>query len=251
MLEVVIIAKNEAGNIEKCIQSAKKVSNQILLIDDFSDDDTAKIAENLGARVIKRKFDNFANQRNFANEKANAKWLLHLDSDEIITDELAKSILNAVRLDEDAIYKFGRKNYAFNHNFYYGILAKDEVARLFPNGKAKFSGAVHEKLVSNLPIMSLSGYLEHHTYKNWSQWLKKFDNYTSLWASSAFESGKKVSWGGAFTHAFGGFFKMAFIKKGLLDGKMGFTLCVLHFFYTFMKYLKLIELWDKNENSNT
>ena len=136
-------------------------------------------------------------------------------------------------------------NVAFGHDFDYGVLARDEVARLFPNGKAKFSGAVHEKLVSDLPFLKLDGYLEHHTYKNWSQWLKKFDHYTTLWAQSAFEDGKKVSLGGAFAHAFGGFFKMAFVKKGFLDGKMGIVLCVLHFFYTLMKYLKLIELRTK------
>lgn len=243
MLEVVIIAKNEAGNIEKCIQSAKKVSNQILLIDDFSDDDTAKIAENLGARVIKRKFDNFANQRNFANEKANAKWLLHLDSDEIITDELAKSILNAVRLDEDAIYKFGRKNYAFGHKLNHGILQKDEVIRLFPKNKAKFENLVHEKLTSDLPTLSLNGYLEHHTYKNWNEWLNKTNLYSDLWAKNAFLKGKKTNLFSAFSHAFFGFFKMFFIKKGFLDGKIGFVMCLNHSFYVFMKYLKLAELW--------
>ena len=245
LLEIVIITKNEAENIKSCIQNAKKISDKILVIDSFSDDDTVVIAQKLGARVLKRKFDDFANQRNFANQNSNAKWILHLDSDEIITDELAKNILEAIKSNNEAVYLLSRKSYAFNQDFNYGVLAKDEVARLFPNGKAKFSGAVHEKLISNLPTKSLNGYLKHCTYKNWDQWLKKFDHYTSLWALSAFENNKKVSLGGAFAHAFGGFFKMAFVKKGLLDGKMGIVLCVLHFFYTLMKYLKLIELRNK------
>lgn len=242
-LTVVILTKNEESNIEAVVKNARQVTDKVLVIDSGSTDNTVDLAEANGAKVVYRAWDNdFSAQRNFALEYVETEWVLYLDADERLNSELVKAVKDVLAKNENKKYAIRRKSVAFGKKFNYGVLYPDHVCRMFKKDRVKWVNKVHEHPECVDQEVILDGYAEHYTYVSWEQWLKKFDQYTTIWAENAYEHGRKASVGGALGHALSGFIHMYVIKRGALDGWMGFALSANHFFYTFMKYLKLIEL---------
>lgn len=242
-LTVVILTKNEESNIVDVVKNAKKSDGEVLVIDSGSTDKTVELAEANGARVVYRAWDNdFSAQRNFALKYVNTEWILYLDADERLNDTLIVAITEVVKSNQRRQYSIKRKSVAFGKEFNYGVLNPDYVPRLFKTANVTWVNKVHEKPICSDKIEILDGYIRHYTYVSWEQWAGKFDQYTSIWADAAYERGKKASLLSAVGHALAGFFHMAIIKKGILDGGMGLVMCCNHFFYTMMKYLKLLEL---------
>ena len=248
-ITVVILTKNEEENITDVIKNVAQLTKNILIVDSGSTDKTVELAKSAGAQVVYRAWDNdFSAQRNFALDKVETEWVLYLDADERLNDELIDAIKKAIKKDGDIQYKIKRKSVAFGRKFNYGVLKPDFVPRLFRTQHVKWVNKVHEHPVCEDKAEILTGYIEHYTYTGWEQWLKKFDQYTTIWAQNAYENGKKTTLTKALLHAFFGFIQMGILKKGFLDGMMGFVMSLNHFFYTLMKYLKLLELQRKGEN---
>ena len=245
---VVILTKNEELNIVDVLSNVKRITCNILVVDSGSIDDTVTLAEANGAKVVYRDWDNdFSAQRNFALEHVDTEWILYLDADERLNEQLCEAIKKVITKNENRQYSIKRKSVAFGKEFNYGVLKPDFVPRLFKTSHVQWVNKVHEKPLCEDKLEVLEGFIKHYTYTNWEQWLKKFDQYTSIWAQDAYARGKKVTLYGAFGHAFFGFLQMAFLKKGILDGGMGLAMSCNHFFYTLMKYLKLIELQRKGD----
>lgn len=245
-LTVVILTKNEENNIIEVIKNAYKVTNKVLIVDSGSTDKTVEFAEDNGAKVVYRAWDNdFATQRNFALEHVQTEWVLYLDADERINDELAETIKKVMQAPKEAMYRFIRRNSAFGKNFKYGVLSPDGVLRLFPKDKAKWEGKVHENPVSDLPVITLQGHLKHYTYVDFEQYLAKMNMYASIGARNYNEKGKKVSVIKDFVfRPFFAFIKMYILKKGFLEGWLGFVLCLNYANYTLNKYI-LLKMLDK------
>ena len=246
-LAIVILTKNEESNIVDVIENARQCTNEILIIDSGSTDKTVELAEKHGAKVFYRAWDNdFAAQRNFALDKTSADFIFYIDADERLTPKTVAHVKKILAQDNfNFQYKVQRKATAFGQTFNYGVLYPDYVLRMFPREKVQWRGKVHEHPDCPCEVKTLQGYLEHYTYRSWNQWLDKFQLYSTIWAEAAFKNGKRTSKVGVFLHASAGFFKMFFLKAGFLDGWYGFYTCVNHFFYTMMKYLKLLELQNK------
>jgi len=246
-LAIAILTKNEEFNIIDVIENARQCTDEILIIDSGSTDKTVELAKNCGAKVFYRAWTNdFAAQRNFALDKTTADFILYIDADERLTSKAVAHIKKILAQDNlNFQYKIQRKTTAFGQTFNYGVLYPDYVLRMFPREKVQWSGKVHEHPNCPCKIETLQGYLEHYTYRSWNQWEQKMQLYSTIWAEDAFRSGKRTSRAGAFLHASSGFFKMFFLKAGFLDGWYGFYTCANHFFYTIMKYLKLLELQKK------
>ncbi|MGE4589611.1 MAG: glycosyltransferase family 2 protein [Acidaminococcaceae bacterium] len=243
-LAVIILTKNEEKNITDVINNAKQCSDEIIIIDSGSTDNTVMLAEQAGAKVFFRAWDNdFAAQRNFGLTLTNAEWVLYLDADERLDHQLVSAINKVKESNKlDAQYTIRRISSAFGQQFKHGVLRPDRVARLFPRGKVLWVNRVHERPESDLPKFRLNGNIIHYTYSGWTQWLRKFEQYTTIWANDAYKKGKRTSPFGIVSHANFAFIQMAFLRLGLLDGFMGFVMCCNHFFYTMIKYLKLYEL---------
>ncbi len=240
---VVILTKNEEKNIVDVIKNAKLVTDKVLIVDSGSTDKTVELAEEYGAKVVYRAWDNdFAAQRNFALKHVDTDWVLYLDADERMSDELVLSIIEALKRDEDQAFLFKRKSVAFGKEFSYGVLRPDHVARLFKVTHVIWENKVHEKPVCSDQKFKLNGYAKHYTYADWHQYFNKFNQYTTVWAENAYINGKRTSFLGAIGHAISGFFQMAIFKKGILDGWLGLILSLNHFCYTLNKYVKLIDL---------
>ncbi|MCI0601588.1 glycosyltransferase family 2 protein [bacterium] len=242
-LSVVIPTFNESQNIASCIQSVQDLAQEILVMDNFSQDGTPEIARLLNARVHQRAFDNFSANKNAAIELALNDWVLILDADERLTPALRNEIQNtlnspagadAFRIKRDA-YFCGKKVRCWSGK---------SVIRLFDKRKAAYDSAklVHEELVvRNGTIDSLLHPMEHYTFRSFEQYLPKVHSFTSLAAREAYEKGKRVSWFSLFLYPPLRLLKTYFVKAGILDGIPGLIIAWLS---AYTVYLKMAKLWE-------
>ena len=240
-LTVVILTKNEEKDIVDAIKNAQKLTDKVLIVDSGSTDKTVALAENNHAKVVYRAWDNnFAAQRNFALQHVDTAWVLYLDADERMNDELIESIAKATAIGKEAMFRLERRNSAFGRDFKYGVLGPDSVVRLFPSKGVKWEGKVHERPVGEFAEKTLGGYLKHYTYASFDEYLEKMNKYASIGAEDRRQRGKKCSIlkDLVFRPAFA-FFKMYVLKAGFLEGWLGFVLCLNYANYTLNKYVKL------------
>ena len=240
-LTVVILTKNEENNINEVLANAKQVTDKVLIVDSGSTDKTVELSEANGAKVVYRAWDNdFAAQRNFALEHVQTEWVLYLDADERINDELAEAIKKVMQAPKEAMYRFIRRNSAFGKDFKYGVLGPDSVVRMFPKDKVQWQDKVHERPVGKLPVFTLQGFLKHYTYKDFDQYISKMNAYSTIGAQNYKDKNKKVGVLKDFVfRPFFAFVKMYFLKKGFMEGWLGFVLCLNYANYTLQKYIKL------------
>lgn len=250
-ITVVILTKNEEQNIAGAIQNAKSLSTNVLVVDSGSTDKTLELASGNGAKVVFREWDNdFSAQRNFALEHVDTEWVLFLDADERLNEQLVSEIKKVVETGSVAMYRFIRRNSAFGKDFKYGVLGSDSVIRLFPKDKVQWQDKVHERPVGDLPVITLKGYMKHYTYRTFDQYIQKMNQYSSIGAQNYYDKHKKVSILGDFIfRPFFAFFKMYVLKKGFLEGWLGFVLCLNYANYTLNKYVKLKLLNEENQNA--
>ena len=242
-LTVVILTKNEADNISACINNALQVTDDVLVIDSGSTDNTVQLATTAGARVVYRKWDDdFAAQRNFAVENSQAEWILYLDADERLNNELITSIQAAVNADRDECYEIKRINCALGYRFKHGTYGPDKVTRLFKRTHFQYVNKIHEHAECADPCKMLQGEIEHFTTRTWAEIEKKTEQYTTIWAQNAWENGKRTNILAAYIHVIGAFVKVYFLQLGFLDGIMGLKVSIQHIEYTYMKYKKLLAL---------
>lgn len=238
---VVVLTKNEEKNIAAVVQNAKKVAAEVLIVDSGSTDKTVQLAEENGAKVVYRAWDNdFAAQRNFALQHVETEWVLYLDADERMNDELIFNIAKTVSTNQKAMYRLVRRNSAFGRDFKYGVLGPDSVVRLFPAEGVKWESKVHERPVGDFAEKTLEGYIKHYTYASFEGYLDKMNKYSSIGAADRNLRGKKCSVlkDLVFRPLFA-FFKMYVLKAGFLEGWLGFVLCLNYANYTLNKYVKL------------
>ena len=246
-LTVIILAKNEEQNIKDCIDTVG-FADEVLVIDDFSTDQTPEIAASMGARVVQHAMNgDWGGQQTFAIQEAKSKWILFLDADERISPELGAESVTAVQKDEPKAYWMQRRN-KFHHNkATHGVLRPDYVLRLMPAEGSYVEGYVHPAIITPYEEAKLQGPMYHYTYDNWQQYFNKFNNYTTLAAEKYKDAGKSCSFfKDIIIRPIGAFFKVYIFDRGFLDGKMGFILSVNHYFYTMIKYVKLYYLLKSN-----
>lgn len=194
-LAILILTCNEEDNIVSVVENAKKCTDEVVVIDSGSTDRTVERAKEHGAKVAFRAWTNdFSAQRNFALEQTDADWVLYLDADERLNDEViaeVKKIISGKGRDQQ--YSFERKSVAFGTKFNHGVLKPDHVLRMFPRNQVKWVNKVHEHPECELPVKVLPGHIEHYTYKNWHHWEGKLCQYTTIWAQAAYKQGKRIS----------------------------------------------------------
>ena len=237
-LSVIIPTFNEEDYIERALRSVR-FADEILVIDSESTDKTVTIAENYGARVVQRPFDNFSNQKNFALEHVTGDWVLFLDADERITYPLQTEIKDAIAANTHGGYKL-RFPHFFMNRFLYSQTSK--VLRLVRREGAHFTGLVHEKLHCEGTIGQLSNPVLHYTYKGLMHYIHKKESYAWFQAEQLHEKGKKTNVFQMFTRPFFRFFKAYIIKGGYREGIPGLAIATLNAYGVFLRYVKLILL---------
>ncbi len=248
-LSVIVITKNEAHNIEACLQSVL-FADQIVVLDSGSTDDTAKIAEKMGAEVSQSAgWIGFGVQKNRALALARCDWVLSLDADERLSPELQSEIARALAHPQFDIYSLPRLSSYCGQNMRHSGWYPDRVDRLFKRDKARFSDdLVHEKLIASGAIGHLNGHLLHESFTSFEGVLDKVNRYSTAGAQVLSGRAKKASLGKAIGHGLWAFFRTYVLRLGFLDGQMGFVLAISNAEGTYYRYLKL---WLMSRDNST
>lgn len=246
-ITVTILTKNSERYLKEVLDSVVDFP-EVLLLDSGSTDRTFSIAENYpNVSIYEQKFLGFGPQHNRANELAKFDWILSLDSDEVLSSELANE-LKQCDLDPNTVYRFPRYNF-FNGKWIKGCgWSPDRQLRLFHRKKTQFSDVqVHESVqTEGMKVKDLQFGIKHYSYENTREFLHKMQVYSDLFVEDS--QGKKRSspWK-AIGHGLWTFIRCYFLQKGCLDGFEGFFISVYNANTAFYKYVKLME-WERNRN---
>ena len=247
-LSVIIIAKNEEKNIGDCLDSLSW-ADEIVLIDDNSDDNTEEIIKSKNhenkIKVFRKKMDKgFGDQKNFALKQATNDWILSIDCDERVTRDLAAEIKIILRDSNFDAYYIHRESYYCGYKIKFSGWRNDFVLRLFKKEKARFSDRlVHEKIIDdNLETTILKNKLIHRSFDTHEQVLKKINLYSTLSALEMYKNKKTVSFLTILLKTFSSFIKTFILKLGFLDGRAGLMLAISNAEGVYYKYLKLFYL---------
>ncbi|MBA3005035.1 MAG: glycosyltransferase family 2 protein [Proteobacteria bacterium] len=245
-VSVYIIAYNEAEKIQAAVHSVLW-ADEIIVVDSHSTDDTVQIAESLGVKVVQVDFKGFGDLRNRAMSACSHEWIFSLDSDERCTPEARDEILEIVRADKGAdAYYVPRRNFFMGqwikHSGFYPDYRQPQ---LFRKGALVFKqDMVHEAYSIN--SSRKPGFLRHAIwqvpFKNMEEVMHKANKYSTLGAIKLAENGKEATMGKALARGGWSFFKLYFLKRGILDGWPGFVIALGNFEGTFYRYAKLHEL---------
>ena len=240
-ISAVIIAYNEHNQLSDCLESLDFVDD-IVLIDSFSEDKTADIARQFGARIIQQKWLGFGSQKQFAVKQAKHDWVLCLDADERISTELKRSLID-LQLKPDFAYNMPRRNRFMGRWLYHGEGYPDLSLRLFNRQDAQWSDdMVHEKVITKAEVMTLKGDLLHESEQSLHQYLAKQNHYTSLQAQQLYQQNKSVSAGKLLFSPLFRFIRLYVFHRGFLDGLPGLIHILIGCFNSFTKYAKLTAL---------
>lgn len=245
-ISLVIITYNEAAHIRRCIESARGLADEVLVVDSLSVDDTVAIAESLGARVLLQPFLGYVEQKRFAISQATYPMVLSLDADEALSDTLYQSI---AREKEGGLpkhcYSMNRLSNIGNQWIRHGGWYPDRKMRLFDKERFAVEGInPHDKFVP-LPGAQtgfLRGDILHYTNSDIESRVKTINHFSTLAAQAFHERGKKGSWIRLLTKPAFRFFIEYFLRRGFLDGFYGYVVARTSAEYVFLRESKLIAL---------
>lgn len=246
-VSVILITKNEASRLERTLQ-AVQWAQEIIVVDSGSTDGTQDIARQWSTLVVETDWPGFGIQKNRALSHANCPWVLSIDADEYVTEDLSQEIAqflkNAPAFDACTLPRLS--SYC-GRDIKHAGWWPDPVCRFFRRGKAVFSDdRVHEKLLFSGPTHAFKGLLHHESFQDLHQVLQKVDHYSTEGALKMLAAGKSASLGSAIGHGMWSFFRTYFLQRGFLDGREGFMLAVSNAEGTYYRYLKLMYLHAKH-----
>lgn len=249
MLTGIVIAKNEEENIKECLESIS-FCDELLVIDDCSVDKTVLCAKNAGAKVYKRKMEmGYADQRNFALNKASNDWVLFVDADERVSESLKNEIIRVVNgNDKISGFYVKRQDVFFGRKMKYGEFGNTKLLRLGKKTAGKWVRAVHEVWEINGKIEELENPLNHESRKDLHALLDKINIYTNLHAQSNYDEGKRSNRLKIIYFPLLKFISNYFLKLGFLDGAQGMVTTLLMSFHSYLSWSKLW-LYQKNPKS--
>ncbi|MEA3445109.1 MAG: glycosyltransferase family 2 protein [Bacteroidota bacterium] len=248
-ISLVIITKNEEKNIQRCLESAKGVADEIIVIDSFSLDKTREICEQYNARFVTKDWMGYSETKNYGNSLASHEWVLSLDADEALSKKLEESILREKKNFRYDAYNFNRiANYCgkwIKHSGWY----PDPKMRLWKKSIGNWEGDIHENVILNKDIETgwLSGKLLHFSIYSVSQHQDQINKFSDIFAESAFNKGKRTNFFILLLKPIQRFFLTYIFKLGILDGYYGFLISVLTAHSIFLRHVKLRQLWKDFE----
>jgi len=244
-ISAVIITMNEEQLIEQCLQSLDDIADEIIVVDSFSTDSTEEVCKRFNVKFVKHEFKGFMDQKNFALSLALHPYILSLDADEALSEELQKSLLGAKHDLKYDGYRFTRlSNYCgqwMRHSAWY----PDRQLRLFKAAKGEWGLInVHETFIMNhdSKLGRLKGDLLHWPCTSEEDLVEKIENYSDIAAHEYYKAGKRVWFLTPALHMIWRFFQTYFIRLGFLDGRNGYMICKTGAYSSFLKYSKLRKL---------
>lgn len=268
MVSILILTKNEAQDLPRCLNSVSW-SDDVHVLDSYSDDNTVQIAKEMGAKVTQRKFDGYATQRNagLLELAYQHDWIFILDADEVIPVGLVEEIKRTIGVVSGDVNGFRIRRRDFLGNTW---LKRAQITpyyiRLVKKGKAHYHREINEVIEVNGEVQQLDGYFDHYPFsKGFAHWLAKHNQYSTMEAQRWVEehqtgmsfSLKKALFSHDFSekryHQKGLFYKIpfrpflkwcyiVFARRAFLDGKAGVIYASLQAIYEYFIVLKTKEL---------
>ncbi len=250
-LSIVVITKNESGRIEDCLKSASW-ANDVIVLDDFSVDTTAKIARKYTDRVYERRMDIEGRHRNHAYSLAKNDWVFSLDADERITDELREELKHLLRKEaKDIAFTVPIKAFIGDRWVKHGGWYPGRKVRLFKKDKFKYEEVkVHPRVFYTGSCGHLKNPILHYSYRNFHEFIESLNKQTTLEAEKWFDEKRKIGLAKALRKTCDRFLKAYILKKGFLDGHTGLVFAMaagLYQIFSYVKYQEMLEKEKKNE----
>jgi glycosyltransferase involved in cell wall biosynthesis len=243
-ISAAIITHNavEAG-LERCLASLSGI-DEIVVLDQGSDDGTVALCERFGARVVHGEWLGFGRTKAAAVAQTTNRWVLSIDADEELTPELRASLFALGDEPPCCAYAANRLARFLGRWIRHCGWHPEWVVRLFDKERAGFNDKpVHESIEARGPVGRLDGLLRHYTYESMESYIARLNRYTTMGAQQAVAAGRRASLPGAVWRAKATFLHMYLIKGGFLDGGHGLVLCLCSAYAVLAKYVKI---WRAN-----
>ncbi|HEX6977274.1 MAG TPA: glycosyltransferase family 2 protein [Patescibacteria group bacterium] len=245
-ISAVVITLNEEKNLARCLASVADWVSEIVVVDSGSTDSTIKIAKKFGSKIYTRKFDNYADQKNFADSKASCEWILSLDADEEVTEELAREVKISIETLDCNGFLIPRRNIIFGKEIKYTRWSPDKHVWLFKKSKGSWLGGVHEEIRIDGKVCVLKNAKIHYSHPTVFDFFSMLNSYTDLEAKRKIQNGEHFSLFKMFFDPLKSFIGRFVYKKGFLDGWRGFVLSYLMGIYRMVTWIKI---WEKQKGN--
>lgn len=241
-ISVLVPTFNEESHIRQCLELLTW-ADELVVVDSFSQDRTVELASEYATRVLEHEYVNSATQKNWALPQLTHDWVLIVDADERVPEELRDEILDVLadpeRLDG---YRSYRQNHFLGRRVRYCGWQHDRVLRLFRKSLGRYQEReVHADVELDGRVGVLQNKLLHYTFTSFAQYMKKHERMTTWAAGDRARRTTRVRWPHLLLRPAFRFFKQYVLKRGFLDGHLGIIICSLAAFSVFMKYAKLWE----------
>lgn len=244
-ISLVVITYNEANNIERCIDSARSIVDEILIVDSFSEDNTRDLAKAKGAKVLTHAFAGYIEQKDYAIKQAKHDSILLLDADEALDQQLRNSIQDVREHWTHNCYRMNRLSNLGDQWIRHGAWYPDRKMRLFERNAYEVIGLnPHDKWVpkAGATLKHIKGDILHYTNSNLKDRVETINKFSSIAAQAFYEKGKKGNWLRILFKPALRFFSEYILKRGVLDGFYGFVIAKTSAQYVFLREVKLYDL---------
>lgn len=242
-LTVTVITRNEAANLAGALRSVAW-ADEIIVVDCGSTDDTVRIAREFAARVIVEPWPGYAAQKNFAATQARHDWILSLDADERVTDDLAGEIKTLLAQEPPAHgYRIPRVTFHLGRWIRSTDWYPDFQLRLYDRRQGRWVGRyVHESVSVVGRVEQLRGEIQHYAYRDVAHHMQTMDRYTTLAARQMYEEGRRAGAFDVLVRPRLAFARNYILKGGFRDGTVGLIVSMMNAHYVGLKFAKLWEL---------
>ncbi len=243
MITGVVITLNESKNIVECIQSLQQVCSEIVVVDSNSTDNTRELAESLGAKVVIQSYLGDGIQKNVGLDHTDNSWILSIDADERLTDEMVSEIkkLDLNNTQHDA-FAFRRRNYIGSRWIKQCGWYPDFCIRLYDKNQTRFAAVKQHAAVQAKNPERINADLIHYSFENLGQlFAKPGRNFSGRAAKIMYKKGKKANSFSPFLHGLNAFIRKYIFQKGFLGGVDGMTVALSSAVNSYLKYAKLLE----------
>ncbi len=264
-LTAVVLTKNEKKNIERCLKSLG-FCEEIIIVDDYSSDKTVEIVHKIFDgrgrvsrpiyKIFKRELkEDFAQQRNFGLNKASNEWVLFIDADEEVSEELKKEIVSLFHgsiVKENAFY-LRRRDYFWNQELKFGEIKKARnqgIMRLIKKNSGTWMGSVHEVFHTAKNIGQLECFLNHYPHPTLKEFISDINYYSSIRAEELFNRGSRTNLFEIIFFPIVKFIYNYFLNLGFFDGPSGFTYSFMMSFHSFLVRAKLYQFCHSRAGGN-
>ena len=242
-ISIVIITFNAETTLAKVLSQAKKLSEDIVIVDSGSTDRTIKICKSNEVKFIHQEWLGFGLQKNLGNNIAKNNWILSIDADEVICNSLIEELMD-LDLNPDKVYDIPFTNIYCGKEIKFGRWRNESHVRLFNKTKVQWNeNKVHESLLYDKnEVVKLKGKILHYSMNSKAEHLAKAKKYAKLGAQRLHAEGKKATFVKLYINPVFRFVKDYFFTLGILDGKLGFQIALIIAKETYWKYSALRDL---------